>query len=558
MYWLIFCQSLGLLILLGKIIVMHYRYISLLVFFCLGFNSSAQIVEDDFEGSGTITTWFGDNCGMNNSLINPYQETINTSSTVLEYDDIGGQYANVRFDVSENFDLSTNNIFSLKVYVPSSGLSGSQPNQISLKLQDGTLVEPWSTQSEIIKPILLDQWQEVTFDFENDAYINLDGGSPPPITRTDFNRILLQVNGENNNDFVLAYIDDFFYDGTSSDPVFDNLVWSDEFDSDGVINSTNWHHQTLLPAGGSWYNGEIQHYTNRIENTEMAGGFLSLNAIKEDFTDQGVTKNYTSARLNSKFAFTYGKVEIRAKLPTGVGTWPAIWMLGKNINEDGGYWDNQGFGTTNWPACGEVDIMEHWGDNQNYVQSAMHTPSSFGGTVNLGGQTIPTASDDFHIYTLEWSSEKMVFKVDGVTHYTYNPEVKDADTWPFDAEQYVLLNVAILPNIDSNFMESAMVIDYVRVYQETTLSTSQLDEAIAVRFYPNPVEDVLNITFSDEINETVSLQIIDVNGRIIIQDERHTSNSPIIQDVSQLSKGLYFVRLSFNDGKTRSFKLIKK
>ena len=113
-------------------------------------------------------------------------------------------------------------------------------------------------------------------------------------------------------------------------------------------------------------------------------------AKKETFTDQNITKEYTSARLNAKFAFTYGRVEVRAKLPKGIGTWPAIWMLSKNINEDGGYWDTQGYGSENWPACGEIDIMEHWGKNQDYVQSALHTSASHGDDLtSVGGQEVP-------------------------------------------------------------------------------------------------------------------------------------------------------------------------
>ncbi len=243
-----------------------------------------------------------------------------------------------------------------------------------------------------------------------------------------------------------------------------SLVWSDEFNGTGAVDNTKWHHQTQLPNGDSWYNGEIQHYTNLTTNSYQNSGALNLIAKKETFTDQGVTKQFTSARLNSKFAFKYGKVEVRAKLPSGVGTWPAIWMLGKNIIEPGAYWSAT-YGTLNWPDCGEVDIMEHWGSNQNYVQSAMHTPSSFGGTVNLGGQTISTASTAFHIYTLVWTAEKMEFAVDGIIHYTYNPTVKDSNTWPFDAEQYLLLNLAIQGNIDSGFTQGAMEVDYVRVYQ---------------------------------------------------------------------------------------------
>ena len=153
-----------------------YRILRTLFLIFLPISVFTQSIQDDFEGSGTITNWIADNCNMNTSLSNPQQVSINTSSTVLEYHDIGGQYANIGFDAISNFDLSTDATFSLKIYVPSGGLTGSQPNQISLKLQDGTLGSPWTTQSEIIKPILLDQWQTVTFDFLNDAFDLFDCG----------------------------------------------------------------------------------------------------------------------------------------------------------------------------------------------------------------------------------------------------------------------------------------------------------------------------------------------------------------------------------------------
>lgn len=233
-----------------------------------------------------------------------------------------------------------------------------------------------------------------------------------------------------------------------------------------AIDSSKWFHQTLLPNGSSWYNGEQQHYTDRTENSYVSNGTLKIVAKKESYRDQNVTKNYTSARLNSKYAFQYGTVEVRAKLPSGVGTWPAIWTLGKNINEPGAYWQTQGFGTTSWPASGEIDIMEHWGRDENFVQSAMHTPSSSGNTQNKGGQTVATATSQFHVYKLEWTAQKMVFSVDDVIHYTYAPAVKNASTWPFDAEQYLLLNFAIEAQIDSNFSQAEMEIDYVRIYEE--------------------------------------------------------------------------------------------
>ena len=146
-----------------------------------------------------------------------------------------------------------------------------------------------------------------------------------------------------------------------------------------------------------------------------------------------------------------------AKLPSGGGTWPALWMLGSNITSIG------------WPACGEVDIMEHVGNNLGTVQSAMHTLSSYGNTQNHGSQYLPDVSTAFHVYSVDWTSEEMVFAVDDVVHYTYNPSVKNSETWPFDANQFFILNIAMGGNlggtIDPAFTEDTMEIDYIRVYQ---------------------------------------------------------------------------------------------
>lgn len=240
-----------------------------------------------------------------------------------------------------------------------------------------------------------------------------------------------------------------------------------------AVDARKWFHQTQLPWGGSWFNNELQHYTNRLENAYVSDGSLKIVAKKETFSDQGHTKQYTSARLNAKYAFKYGRVVVRAKLPTGTGTWPAIWTLGKNINEAGAYWQTQGFGNTTWPACGEIDIMEHWGSKQNFVQSAMHTPSSHGGTINHGGQVIDTASTQFHVYEMDWQRDKIIFRVDGVEHYRYAPKIRTSSTWPYTSEQYLLLNIAIEPSIDSSFNQSAMEIDYVRVYAENAGPTEQ-------------------------------------------------------------------------------------
>lgn len=491
---------------------------------------------------------------MNNAFSNPFLTGINTSATVLEYGDAGGQYGNVRFDISSYFNLASQPTFSLKVYIPSSSITGNQPNQISLKLQDGSLGSPWSTQSEIIKPLLLDQWQTVNFDFANDPYINLDPNSSAPIFRTDFNRLVLQVNGENNNDRVVAYLDDFAFNGTAGGgTVFTQLVWSDEFNTNGAVDPTKWHHQTQLPNGNSWYNGELQHYTNRLDNSYVDGGYLYIVAKKEQFSDQGHTKSYTSARLNSKFAFTKGRVEARAKLPFGIGTWPAIWTLGKNITEPGGYWAST-HGTTGWPACGEIDIMEHWGTNQNYVQAAMHTPSSSGNTVNKGGMQVNDVTNTFHIYAVEWTDTEMTFSLDNNVFYIYAPPVQNASTWPFNADQYILLNIAIQGSIDPAFTESPMVIDYVRVYEEAITPVSDPKQGYNWRILPNPVDDELNIQL-DEPNLETKVQVYSQLGKLL-HDSVETEQN-IRLDWTNLTAGIYLVVVE-SAGKRVVHKVVKQ
>ncbi|WP_083187056.1 family 16 glycosylhydrolase [Polaribacter vadi] len=522
---------------------------------------SQQNIQDDFEGNGTITTWSGDDCDINTNYSNPFKTGINTSDKVLQYDDIGGSYANIRFDTSSNLDLSVKNTFSIKIYVSSSDVTGSQENKVSLKLQNNKIAEPWTTQTEIIKPIVLNSWQTIEFDFKNDGYINLNATSGAPVSRVDFNRVLIQINGENNKDLVTAYIDDIaYYESTyvNQDPVFDQLVWSDEFDGQSEVSvdldNTKWFKQTYPILGGqSWANGEVQHYTDRIDNSYISNGTLKIVAKKETYTNSNnVTKNYTSARLNSKYAFTYGKVEIKAKMPFGVGTFPALWMLGQNITETGGYWAAT-HGTTAWPDCGEVDIIEHWGDNQDFVQSALHNRSSFGGTVNKGGQKITNASTEFHIYTLEWSEDKMIFSVDGNVHYTYNPSIKNIENWPYSAPQYLLFNVAILPNITAGFIESAMEVDYVRVYQESTASVSKNDNLLEVTLFPNPVNNELNIQFSSDLN-AIKGTIYTITGQKIQEFYQKSKSKKI--DVSNLTKGIYFLRLASEKG-TSLHKIIK-
>lgn len=231
------------------------------------------------------------------------------------------------------------------------------------------------------------------------------------------------------------------------------LIWSDEFNTDGSPDATKWGYNIGTGSYG-WGNGEKQYYTDRSENVIVEGGFLKITAKKESYNGS----QYTSTRMltEGKFDFTYGKVEVRAKLPIGEGTWPAIWMLGSNLSD------------VSWPACGEIDIMEHWGHNHGVVQSALHTPSSYGNTQNHGAQTLEDVSTAFHVYEVNWTADEIVFSVDGKQHYRYAPASKNDENWPYYAKQFLILNVAMGGSwfdIDPDFVESTMEIDYVRIYQ---------------------------------------------------------------------------------------------
>lgn len=238
------------------------------------------------------------------------------------------------------------------------------------------------------------------------------------------------------------------------------LIFADEFDKEGPVDAGKWIFETAPPNNGGWWNGEKQHYTDRLDNAHVSDGTLKIVAKKEEYTIDGSTKNYTSARLNSTFNFTYGRVEVKAKLPEGAGTWPAIWTLGSNI------------GAVGWPACGEIDIMEHWGHKPTIVSSAVHTLACSGVTRcdahKMGEKGIEDYAAAFHTYAIDWTEEAITFYIDDQLLYTYKPTPKTADNWPFDKNQYILLNVAMGGewfSIDPDFEQSAMEIDYVRVYQ---------------------------------------------------------------------------------------------
>ncbi|NJO88331.1 MAG: glycoside hydrolase family 16 protein [Chloroflexia bacterium] len=239
-----------------------------------------------------------------------------------------------------------------------------------------------------------------------------------------------------------------------------HLVWSDEFDYTGLPDSTKWSYDT---EGNSWNwgNNELQHYTTqRKENTWVDGKVLHIKAIKEAFED----KEYTSARLitKGKGDWLYGRFEICAKLPSGRGTWPAIWMLPTD-------WEYGG-----WPKSGEIDIMEHVGYEPDSVYATAHT-EAYNHSINTQkgkGMMVSDCESEFHNYILEWEPMEYRAYVDSTLYFTFKNENKTSKEWPFDKRFHLLLNVAVGGNwgaakgLDSTIFPQEMLIDYVRVYQK--------------------------------------------------------------------------------------------
>ena len=242
--------------------------------------------------------------------------------------------------------------------------------------------------------------------------------------------------------------------GDSDDEyVFTDLVWEDDFNTDGTPDSSKWTYDlgtTDIFGNTGWGNQEAQSYTDNPENVIVEGGSLKITAKKEG-------NDYTSARIKTQglYDFTYGRVEVRAKLPASQGTWPAIWMLGSNHP------------TAGWPYSGEVDIMEQRGDDKERVLGTSHWYNTAGSNNASYGEntTVENSSTEFHLYTVEWTEGAVKIFLDDVKYY----ELTNSADLPFNADFYLILNVAmggtLGGDIDPSFTQDTMEIDYIKVFQ---------------------------------------------------------------------------------------------
>ena len=247
------------------------------------------------------------------------------------------------------------------------------------------------------------------------------------------------------------------------------LVWSDGFNgpNGSAVDASKWVADT---GGGGWGNDELEYYTSRLENASQREGNLVIKVRQEKYTGpDGVTRNYTSARLKSqgKFSQAYGRFEARIKIPRGQGIWPAFWMLGDDIDKPG------------WPACGEIDIMENIGKEPALVHGTIHGPGYSGANGIGAAYALPSDlrfTDDFHIFAVEWEPNEIRFYVDEHLYETRTPdELPKGAKWVYDHPFFLLLNVAVggpwpgSPDASTVFPQT-MLVDYVRVYTRTSSS----------------------------------------------------------------------------------------
>ncbi len=296
----------------------------------------------------------------------------------------------------------------------------------------------------------------------NDGFVGYYiGQNQYEILSIDENKMVLRAV-QRNNDFLAWYLilttsadGTLVTDGGEGGEQgfvsqFQDIFWSDEFDGD-ALDTDNWNYE-IGNGDNGWGNGEAQFYTDSQDNVKVQDGNLVITAKRE--SESGF--DFTSARITTKdkFEFTYGRVEVRAKLPAGAGTWPAIWMLGEAWPEE------------SWPGVGEMDIMEFAGNQPNRISSALHFPGNSGGNPIVGDVTdVTDVTTEFHIYEVEWTEEKISFFMDGDVHLEFDND----DSTPFQKDFYLLLNVAMGGTfggtIGDDFQESSMEIDYVKVYQ---------------------------------------------------------------------------------------------
>ena len=491
---------------------------------------NSQTLPIDFE---TTTSWFAFDGASFATVSNPYVDSENPSDNVGRMIKGAGQnWAGAYLTLGSSMDLFNNDTFSIKVR------SSKLNTRLLLKVENSS-----NTSTNYEKEITMtkyNEWETLTFDYSQ-------------IPNENYDRIVLifdlGVTGNGSSSFTY-YVDDISLYSLNGppEPCDSNLtgnvpsgfnyelVWADEFTEDGELCHENWTYDLGTGSQG-WGNFEAQSYTNNSENVRKENGILKITAIKSG-------NSYTSARVKTKnlFDFTYGRIEIRAKLPSTAGTWPAVWLLGSNINE------------VSWPQCGEIDIIEQFSNKQENMSTAhwySNGNAQYGLSVNNS-----TLTSSFNTFRLDWTPTSITAYLNDSQYWVMSTNA----TMPFFDNFFLIANLALggnkgAGNIDPNFTEDSLEIDYIRVYQNS--SGSVLSSEIIngnqniINYYKSYGEWYFKST-TDVIND---IFIYDISGRLI--QKHHVEEKVAKINSKNIQNGLHFIQLSGNFG-IQTIKILNK
>ncbi|MDZ7880849.1 MAG: family 16 glycosylhydrolase [Saprospiraceae bacterium] len=377
-------------------------------------------------------------CGSKEKPITPIEPPSMVISSIAPFE--GDAQTTVSLKV--NLSRATDQIVTVD-FATADGTAGAGADYVA---KTGTLIfKPQTTEGVIDINVIGDTLREadetflVTLSKATNATIATETGTAT--IRNDDTYIFIPSDGYTTPENYTGYAQE----------------WRDEFNGT-ALDLTNWGFDV---GGGGWGNNELQYYTNnRPDNIYLDNGKLIIQAKKEAFSG----REYTSSRIltKGKREFTFGRIDIRAKLPVAKGLWPALWMLGKKIDQ------------TSWPACGEIDIMELVGKEPNKVHGTLHWANSAGSRALYGtSYTLPTGTfaDKFHVFTAIWEADKVEILMDDISYYKFDKSKVGGAAYPFNEPFFLIFNVAVggdwpgLPDATTTFPQQ-MVVDYVRVFKK--------------------------------------------------------------------------------------------
>ena len=484
---------------------------------------NSQTLPVDFE---TTTSWSVFAGASFSTVSNPYVDLENPSSKVGRMIKGAGQnWAGAYLTLGSSMDFFNNDTFSIKVR------SSKLNTKLLLKVEN-SLNSTINYEKEITMT-KYNEWETLTFDFSQ-------------IPNENYDRIVLifdlGVTGNGSSSFTY-YVDDITLYSLNGppEPCDSNLtgnvssgsnyvlVWADEFTEDGELCYENWTYDLGTGSQG-WGNFEAQSYTNSSENVRKENGMLKITAIKSG-------NSYTSARIKTKnlFDFTYGRIEISAKLPSTAGTWPAVWLLGSNINE------------VSWPQCGEIDIIEQFSNKQENISTAhwySDGNAQYGLSVNNS-----TLTSSFNTFRLDWTPTSLTAYLNDSQYWVMSIN----NTMPFFDNFFLIANLALggnkgAGNIDPNFSEDSLEIDYIRVYQNSYGSVMST-EAVAPRTNNQIKHYYLdgNLCLESMYSDIQEVSIFDVSGRIVYHSVVKAKSHKFPRN--SINNGLLFIKILNNKEK---------